>query len=201
LGTHTHALIFSIKGLRQVIYLNRRALGDSGYGQPVTRFWTKVDKEGPIHPKVGQCWLWTAGRFGSGYAAFYVDGKTRRASRYSWELHYGLIPEGLYVLHRCDNRSCVNPDHLFLGDADDNAKDMLSKGRSGTGDKHGSKTKPWTILRGDNHGRAVVDSSTVLLMRQMFDTGKYKIVDLARHFGTSPGLTRQIVRRLIWRHI
>lgn len=90
------------------------------------RFWSKVNKtEG--------CWLWTAGRFSNGYGVFYNGKSNTRAHRFSWALEHGEVPENLYVLHRCDNRRCVNPAHLFLGTAADNAIDMVNKGRSTRG--------------------------------------------------------------------
>ena len=80
-------------------------------GEPELRFWALVDKE------VGSpCWLWTGNLSENGYGAFSVDGGRMRAHRYSYELHKGLIPEGLTIDHvhdwGCRNRSCVNPDHL-----------------------------------------------------------------------------------------
>ena len=92
---------------------------------PADRFWPKVDKS-------GDCWPWTGTRLPKGYGQF---GRGRRgagmakAHRISWELHYGPIPEGLCVLHHCDNPPCVRPDHLFLGTQSDNLADMTAKGR------------------------------------------------------------------------
>lgn len=91
------------------------------------RFWSKVSKsEG--------CWEWTAA-LRSGYGVFYADGRLHRAHRVSWEIANGPIAEGLLVCHRCDNRRCVRPDHLFLGTSTDNNRDMTEKGRHGTAHK------------------------------------------------------------------
>src|SRR5512139_1234592 len=95
------------------------------------RFWSKVDKS-------GECWLRST-RAKCGYAHFSVrlsPGKWRSqlAHRVAWLLVRGTIPSGLFVLHSCDTRSCVNPEHLFLGTHDDNMRDMVRKGRA---------AKPW----------------------------------------------------------
>lgn len=76
------------------------------------------------------CHIWHGPKGVKGYGAFSYDGFTQRANRASWELHVGPIPVGFYVLHRCDNPSCVNPAHLFLGTAEDNTDDMIIKGRA-----------------------------------------------------------------------
>lgn len=91
----------------------------------IVRFWAKVARAGP-----DECWLWTAGKSDSGYGVFGVGKATDKASRISWRLERGPIPEGMHVLHRCDNPPCVNPAHLFLGTNDDNVRDMLEKGRN-----------------------------------------------------------------------
>lgn len=88
------------------------------------RFWEKVRKS----PEPDGCWEWTASKFRNGYGSFVVLGE-RRAHRVSWEIHNGPIPDGLWVLHKCDNPSCVRPDHLFLGDRRTNMLDCVSKGR------------------------------------------------------------------------
>lgn len=89
---------------------------------PVTRFWAKV------RPEVGDaCWLWTGAA--QRYGTFKPDGKNVLAHRYSWELHFGPIPEGLCVCHKCDVPLCVRPDHLFIGTMKDNCQDREQKGR------------------------------------------------------------------------
>lgn len=80
-----------------------------------SRFWTKVDRDGPLpefRPDLGPCWLWLGATDPRGYGMLRVDGKVRRAHRWSYEHHVGPIPEGLQIDHLCRVPACVNPAHL-----------------------------------------------------------------------------------------
>jgi hypothetical protein len=90
------------------------------------RFWARVDSSQP-----DGCWIWKGRRTTRGYGTVNAGlGKNLAAHRASWQIHNGPIPDGLWVLHHCDNPSCVRPDHLFLGTHDDNMRDMALKGRN-----------------------------------------------------------------------
>lgn len=91
------------------------------------------------------CWEWTKFRNKDGYGSIGLAGRAvARAHRVSWMLHFGEIPAGMHVLHRCDNPPCINPAHLFLGTPADNSRDKVAKGRAARnrGEKNGfSKLK------------------------------------------------------------
>jgi hypothetical protein len=114
-------------------------------GHWLARFMAKVVKG-------DECWEWKASLDSSGYGWFFVRGKMMRAHRIAWTIANGEIPDGLQVLHHCDNRRCVNPAHLFLGNNDDNIRDRMSKGRlSGA--------------KGERNGRAKLTEADVATIR------------------------------------
>lgn len=123
---------------------------------PMHQFWKYVDKDGPVNVAVGTpCWQWTGDLGTHGYGKIYnrLMGKQMIASRASYEINVGAIPDGLCVLHRCDNRACVNPSHFFLGTKQDNSTDCKMKGRHVKGEAHPrSKLKESQVLsiRADN---------------------------------------------------
>lgn len=88
------------------------------------RFWDKVEINDLLN-----CWTWTGSRTSRGYGRIKVNGKNKYSHRIAWGLIYGDIPEGKLVLHKCDNPSCNNPNHLFVGTHKDNTIDMCVKGR------------------------------------------------------------------------
>lgn len=101
------------------------------------RFWEKVDKRG-----IDECWEWQAFIHPSGYGMIAQGNNARKmllAHRVSWELEYGEIPFNVLVCHDCDNRKCVNYNHLFLGNYKDNSQDMITKGRGKLPDNRGEK--------------------------------------------------------------
>jgi len=151
------------------------------------RFWPKVDKR-----RKDECWPWKAHKNPRGYGAFHlwVDGKwtVRYASRVSWMIHFGDIPDGMSVLHKCDNPECTNPDHLFLGTQADNARDMANKGRA---------------LRGERATSRKLTEKQVLKIR-----GRYKgrgkgitQAKLAGEYGVTFQQISRITRRTRWKHI
>lgn len=158
------------------------------------KFWSKVDKKGSIHPIHGQCWVWVGAIFSDGYGQ--LNG--RRAHRLSWELHFGKIPEGLCICHKCDNPLCVNPTHLFLGTHQDNMKDRDIKGRAACGDRNGRRTHPESTVRGEKYWSARLTEDEVRLIREFSELG-CKV--LARMFGVSPNTTSRIIRGKAWNHV
>lgn len=124
-----------------------------------------------------KCWEWSASVFKDrmSYGAFGIGKKIYRAHRISYIIHNGNIPDGLWVLHKCDNPKCVNPHHLFLGNRRINIDDMKNK------DRGGHKLK----------------SSDVLSIRSSILDG----VELARLYGVTPQMICRIRKRLAWTHL
>lgn len=152
-----------------------------------SRFWSKVRK------RDGWCWLWTAFTE-NGYGMFWRDGRPQRASRVAWEFLRGPIPKGLWVLHKCDVRSCVNPDHLYLGTVEDNVKDMMDRGRQ----RSGNTTA--TAVKGEACSLSKLKSKQVLEIRRLHELGLSERA-IGRKFGVEHNTVGAIIRRRTWKHI
>lgn len=151
-------------------------------------FWSKVNKDGPVHPVHGTCWVWTAALRDHGYGGSWNGTRADKAHRVSWRLTNGEIPDGLNVLHKCDNRLCVRPEHLFLGTHRDNARDKEAKGRG----NHPIGSEVW---------KAKLVEDQVLEIRQLLDTGEYLQREIAEMFGMSKPMISAINTRRNWSHI
>lgn len=143
------------------------------------RFWAKVEK------REGGCWEWKAATTEGGYGYFRFNGRPQNANRVAWILTKGPIPDGIFVCHRCDNRKCVNPDHLFLGTNQNNLDDMKEKGRSSRGEKN-------TMHR--------YTEATIYRVKQMKVQG-YTREKTAKETGVSQSTISMIWNEKTWKHI
>jgi hypothetical protein len=154
-------------------------------------------------PNTG-CWLWIAAVSKSGYGASYNNGKQQSAHRMSWEIENGKIPEGMFVCHKCDEKTCVNPDHLFLGTPKDNMQDMINKGRRVVpSTRNRMRGCDWRdahlgkLPTGEAHHGSKLTETDVLAIRASDDPG----VILATKYNVSNNTISRVRRRLIWSHI
>lgn len=151
------------------------------------------------------CWLWTGGLTRQGYGMFWLGRgcfkPQIKAPRAAWLLYRGPIPDGLHVLHFCDNPPCVNPDHLFLGTHDDNMADRAAKGRSAlcgaTGEGNRAVTHPETVLRGSQIRQAKLREDDVRRIRQ----SPLTLMELAEVYGVSIAALSMAKNRKTWRHV
>lgn len=163
---------------------------------PVKRFWEKVDKS-------EDCWVWTASRDKDGYGGFSLRPRARiLAHRFSWTLHYGPIPDGMFVCHHCDNPPCVRPEHLFLGTHQDNVDDMFKKGRGkrATGESHGTHTRPTSRPWGERHGLHKITADEARAVRARVLMGEMQCT-VAAAFGISQTQVSRIMRGTRWKHL
>lgn len=183
------------------------------------RFWSHVHM-----PSADECWPWSLSRGNHGYGQVSYQRTMHLTHRIAYEMTHGPIPDGLWVLHSCDNPPCCNPKHMFLGTHTDNMRDMTAKGRNGVhrhperyprGDSHPSRTMPERLSRGDNHytrqhpekvmrgelnGRARFTEQNIRDMRQQHEQG-IAIRELARRYKADRKTIQAIVKHRIWRHI
>lgn len=156
------------------------------HGSLAERFATKYIPE----PNSG-CWLWTARLEKAGYGSMARGGKIARgaggigAHRASWLIHKGPIPDGMFVCHHCDVRSCVNPDHLYLGDCKKNLSDAATR-----------KRMAW----GERHPRAKLTEDKVKQIRFLLGE-KWLHRQIADHIGVSRSAVTSVSRGIVWHHL
>jgi len=170
----------------------------------IQRFWSRVTfSDG--------CWEWNGHTTGNssdpdeGYGSIRIDNHHVKTHRLSWLIHYGQIPFGLLVLHKCDNTRCVRPDHLFLGDALANSRDMVDKGRACSGERNIMRRQP-ELLQGEKHGNARLTDDDIRTIRREFvfvGPGKRNPTArlLADHFGVTAQTIYTIAKRKSWTHV
>ncbi|MEV8324602.1 HNH endonuclease [Kitasatospora sp. NPDC056731] len=159
---------------------------------PETRFWSKVDRDGPIPihlPRLGNCWIWIGATNYWGYGKLRVDKRDYIAHRWSYEMANGSIPAGFFVLHRCDHPGCVRPSHLRLGTARDNTQDMHGKGRA-------ANLGPLGMA----NSHAKLTDEEVIAIRVRFEAGEL-ISALALEHGVNRSTISQIVNGRRWKHL
>lgn len=151
------------------------------------RFWKKVDKRGP-----DECWPWIGHIMPeTGYGQVGIRYEIFLAHRASFVIDGGTVPEGLFVLHRCDNRACVNPEHLFTGTQLDNMRDMIQKGRA-------NHTKN---LKGEAVSNSKLTEDQVREIRRLNAEEGLGARRLAKRFGVSSTNITFILQRRAWAHV
>lgn len=145
------------------------------------RLWSKIKRGNP-----DECWEWS-GTKSLGYGQIKINGKMIHSHRLVWELTYGKIPDGLFCLHRCDNRGCNNPKHLFLGTAKDNVDDMEIKGRA-------------VHPKGSKAGTSKLTESQVIEIRGLRQNG-VPIKVIAKVYAVHFSQISSICTRRTWKHI
>jgi hypothetical protein len=145
----------------------------------VTTFFDNLRSNGDCREYVGYC-----GK--NGYCYVKIDGKNFLAHRLAYFLKHGNIPKGLHVLHKCDNRVCCEPEHLFVGTALDNMLDKKSKGRQ---------------ARGKTHGMQRISESSIRIIRDVYFDGFVSQRKIAEIYGVSQAAIYHIIKRKNWKHI
>lgn len=153
-----------------------------GHYSLASRFWSKV----ALSNDTDLCWEWQACKRGKGYGGFQIGDKCYFAHRIAWELTNGQILDGLLVCHKCDNRLCCNPNHLFLGTNLDNARDR---------DKKARRTAP----QGENHPMHKLTFHQVEEIRKRYAMGDITMEKLGADYGIRKAHVCEIVNYKSWK--
>lgn len=140
-----------------------------------------------ISDEPSACWVWQKGLSRKGYGSFSANGKSVQAHRYSYEIAFGAIPDNLCVCHRCDNRRCVNPHHLWLGTNADNTRDKMQKGRH-------------VVAFGVKQANAKLTDAKVIEIFHLRQRGLSQ-EKIAKQFGLDQTAISLVLRRKTWKHV
>jgi DNA-binding XRE family transcriptional regulator len=168
----------------------------------VTRFWMHVQHGGP-----DECWIWDASRKRGGYGQFTISHFQKRhtvaAHRLAYYFSSGIDPLDKLVCHHCDTPECCNPKHLFLGTPADNSADCAAKKRTNTpcGLRHGSKTHPERVARGERAANSILTEPEVIEIRRLYAAGGISHREIGERFGVSREAIGLITRGEHWRHV
>lgn len=149
--------------------------------------------------KTDGCWNWIGAIGSSGYGTFKMDGKSVSVHRFSFQMSAGAIPSGLQVCHHCDNRTCVNPAHLFLGSAKENRADAIQKNRIPTGAGHWTSKKPDMVARGAAAGSSKLKDPDIQKIRLL--SKAKSLTDIAEQFGVTASTIGKVVNGRTWKHV
>ena len=154
----------------------------------IKRFWSKVDIQ-----KNNDCWNWKRGKTKQGYGIFWLNGSNIGAHIFSFILHFGKYETGLFVCHKCDNPSCVNPNHLFIGTPKENTQDMMKKGRMIIGEKI-------NVKKGEDCHLSKLTIKEIVEIRSTYkkNVKGCGIRTLAKKYGVRPFSIFQIVNNQTW---
>lgn len=135
------------------------------------------------------CWEWTHGKIKTGYGVIRINNKNFGAHRISYLMHFGNFDNKLCVLHKCDNPSCVRPDHLYLGTQTDNMKDMDNK-----------KRRKLNIMKGEQNGRSKLLVIDVINIKKML-SNKISQREIAKKYNVSQVAVSLIKRNKNWKYV
>lgn len=147
------------------------------------------------------CIIWTGAKTGNGYGVRQINGRMEYVHRLAMMETIGAIPKGMVVAHKCDTPACYNPAHLFVCTQRENLADMKAKGRSATGNKHGSKTHPERTARGERVGGSKLTEHEILAIRAMYVPRKVSLTQVAKKFGIAFQTVSKIVNAKSWKHV
>lgn len=151
--------------------------------EDIKRFWSKVDKK-----EENECWNWTTGLDKKGYGVFKLNGKVEKSHRCSLFLEKGEAPiDKPFALHKCkQNTKCVNPNHLYYGNHQDNKKDQIKDG---------------TYSRGETNGNSKLTEEQVREIREKYIPNKYKQQKLAEEYNVNHSTIYKVINNESWKHI